>query len=107
MGWLTTADRDTVASFWPSVDEVDDATLALLLTSAQTQCAEYAPARATNDVPSSWRHAQALQARALWRSGVASSNDNMGGDGLTVTVFPMDWTVKRLLRPQKGSLWVK
>jgi len=106
--------------YWPQCDlEIHE--LAMLLTSARIQCEEYAPDVAyvagvrgatvvldeadvmtTAVVPESWRQAQALQARALWRSGAAGSGDQIGGDGLAVTVFPLDWTVKRLLRPQRG-----
>lgn len=44
--------------------------------------------------------AQVMQARALYRSALAGSGDGIGADGLSVTVFPMDWTVKNLLRPR-------
>lgn len=43
-----------------------------------------------------------MQARALYRAGVAGSGENIGEDGFTVTVHPMDWTVKALLRPPSG-----
>ena len=46
--------------------------------------------------------AQVMQARAILRSGTAGSGDQLGGGDLTVTVFPMDWTVKNLLRPKRG-----
>jgi len=72
-----------------------------LLAAARTQCEAFAPAlEEGEDVPENYRLAQALQARALYRSGIAGSGDQIGPDGLTVTVFPMDWTVKRLLRPE-------
>lgn len=118
-GWLT-AQETLEGPYWPQCDlELQE--LSLLLTSAQIQCEDYAPAAeyalevtgatVTVDVdgvitgtvvPESWRLAQAQQARALWRSGAAGSNDQIGGDGLTITVFPMDWNVKNLLRPKRG-----
>ncbi len=119
-GWLT-ADEAVEAPYWPTC-ELDDLALAALLISAQQQCEVYAPAVAhagsvagaavteTGDdgvpidalVPESWRQAHALQARALHRSAISGAGDQIGGDGLTVTVFPMDWTVKALLRPRSG-----
>ena len=106
--WLTVIDRTQIRAYWPSVDELDDEALAPLLASAATQCEAYAPAQPVGTpVPRTWQHAQALQARALYRSGIAGSQDQIGGDGMSVTVFPMDWTVKRLLRPQRGTVWVR
>lgn len=119
-GWLTAAEA-IEAPYWPTCD-LEPLELAALLTSARDQCEAYAPAVAyaadvsgadvhSSDlddvpinatVPESWRLAQALHARALYRSGIAGSGDQIGGDGLTVTVFPMDWTVKNLLRPRAG-----
>lgn len=119
-GWLTPA-QTLEGPYWPQCD-LDVHELDALLTSARIQCEEYAPAvkhaAQVRDatgldadaggvvtsalVPETWRQAQALQARALWRSSQAGGNDQIGGDGLTVTVFPLDWNVKRLLRPQRG-----
>jgi hypothetical protein len=42
-----------------------------------------------------------MQARAVYNSVKAGSGDQVGPDGLTVTVYPMDWNVKNLLRPRK------
>lgn len=104
--WLTGGtfgDLDIVRAYWPSVDEVPEDALPLLLASAKDQCAAYATTLAEGeDVPNRYRHAQVLQAKALWRSSNAGTDGNLGADGMTVTVFPMDWTVKRLLRPQRG-----
>ena len=111
--WLEGESGDVhyaVTHYWPNLDDevLPKGALSSLLASARIQCEAYAPAMPGGaDVPDNYRHAQVLQARALYRSGTAGSGDNMGGDGLTVTVFPMDWTVKRLLRPQRGSLWAK
>lgn len=54
-------------------------------------------------VPENYVAAQVLQCRALVRAGVVGSGDQTGGYGETVTVFPMDWTVKALLRPRRGK----
>lgn len=71
----------------------------IFLEAAQEQCETFA-----GPVPTpAARHRLALvmQARALHRSTVAGSGDQMGGE-FTVTVYPMDWTVKSLLRPAPG-----
>jgi len=52
-------------------------------------------------IPERFVLAQVFQARALYRSALAGSGDAIGADGLSVTVFPMDWTVKNLLRPKR------
>ena len=106
-GWLDAGNITEVRGYWPGVDEVDLDELALLLASAQVQCAAFAPDLGDDvTVPANYRHAQVLQARALYRAGMAGSNDQIGLDGQSVTVFPMDWTVKLLLRPKRGP-WVK
>lgn len=97
--WLDVGTMNEVVGFWPGADEVDLDHLAMLLASAQAQCAAFAPETGA-DVPVNYRQAQVLQARALYRSGMAGTNDQIGIDGQAVTVFPMDWTVKLLLRPR-------
>ena len=106
-GWLDAGNITEVRGYWPGADEVDLDELALLLASARVQCAAFAPDLGDDvTVPANYRHAQVLQARALYRAGMAGSNDQIGLDGQSVTVFPMDWTVKSLLRPKRGP-WVK
>lgn len=97
--WLSTT--DDLEDYWASAgEEAEYGDLELLLISARQQCERFAPALAEGqDVPERYRQAQALQARALWRSQKAGSGNTIGGDEYGVTVFPMDWTVKALLRP--------
>lgn len=99
-GWLTSSDVD-LASFWPGSIDLDPDALDAYLAAARKQCEDFAPPLEVGaPVPHEYRLAQALQARALARSGIVGSGDQLGGYGETVSVFPMDWTVKRLLRPQ-------
>ena len=101
-GWLTPFEV-RAEPYWPTCDVNLDTALATLLTSARIQCEAFAPALAADAViPENYRLAQAMQARALYRSTTVGSGDQFGADGLTVTVFPMDWTVKNLLRPRRG-----
>lgn len=102
MGWLTASDlRAPGQEWWAPLEVDDDTALDALLASARVQCEEYAPELGPDDrVPDHYLLAQAMQARAIWRSQKAGANDQIGGD-LAVTVFPMDWTVRTLLRPRR------
>ena len=108
MPWLTAGDPptpdelDEVRAYWRNVDDAQPESLGNLLAAAREACEAFAPAgRLVEPIPESFRKAQALQAKALLRSELAGGNDGIGLDGLTVTVFPMDWTVKQLLRPRR------
>lgn len=107
MPWLTPGEA-AGPGYWPGCpldpDETAEAdALQRLLTAAETQCREFAGVLPTfTPIPETWRLAQALQARALYRASIAGSGDSIGEDGFTVTVYPMDWTVKNLLRPTAG-----
>jgi len=97
-GWQTLASARAVWADAP----VDDGYLFRLLDVARTQCETFAP-DFVGRAPSNYAHAQLLQARALWASGNVSQGDQFGDNsGLSVTVFPMDWTVKNLLRPSRA-----
>lgn len=101
VGWVWTED---VRAQWADAP-LDDQDLADLLSAAYEQCAAFAPVLTAEQIaspPANYKLAQVMQARALYRSLKAGSGDTMGDDGMTVTVFPMDWTVKNLLRPKRG-----
>ena len=99
--WIDEA-SSLLTDLWP--DAPDGETLTTVLEAAQEQCAAYAPKPKLDEagqpvIPSDWKIALVMQARATWRSLLAGSNDQIGPDGITVTVWPMDRTVKALLRP--------
>lgn len=82
---------------------LDDVFLFQILDTAKTQCAEYAPALAANAViPVPYIQAQLLQARAIYQSVIANQNDNVGIEGFAVRVFPLDFTIRAMLRPKKA-----
>lgn len=82
---------------------LDDIFLFQILDSAKVQCIEYAPALAANAViPLNYLQAQVMQARALYQSVIANQNDNVGIEGFAVRVFPLDFTIRALLRPKKA-----
>lgn len=102
MGWITDATDPRVHDLWPGAGE-DHALLVSVFAVARTQCEAFAPALPDDaDVPQNYVAAQVMQARALVRAGITGPGDQSGGYGETVAVFPMDWTVKNLLRPRRG-----
>lgn len=100
IGWVTLSQA---RALWRDAVDQDDDELTTYLLSAYESCAEFAPELADGaPVPESWRLAQVMQARAQMRSLTAGRDDNMAADGLTVTVYPLDWNVRQLLRPKRG-----
>ena len=103
MTWLNLndpEDQDLLATLWADAP-VDQATLAVLLTASFVQCAEFVGFEVIPEGtdPQRFKLAQLMQARALHRSAFAGSNNQIGAE-FPVTIFPMDWTVKTLLRPK-------
>lgn len=100
MSW-TSATLTDARLLWRDAPEDDDE-LQIVLDAAYGQCVAFAPAAPeTPSVADEARFATAhvMQARALYRSATAGGGDSFGGEGFTVTVFPLDWSVKLLLRP--------
>lgn len=88
----------------------DDVVLFELLDAAHTACVEYAPTIDPDlPIPSNYRQAQLLQARAVWTFGKTNSQGTLGPDGFEITsyVYPLDNNIKQLLRPKQGVpvLW--
>jgi hypothetical protein len=100
------ADLELIESVWADapVAEEERPALVLFLGSAQDQCLDYLDADLTEEtvVLDSWKLALILQCRALWQSAVTDPNGRVGEGEFQVTVYPMDWTVKNLLRPKRG-----
>lgn len=81
-----------------------DSSLYEKLDAARTACLNFAPALVDGAaVPVGYRLAQLMQARAIMNATKAGTADSLGADGLTVTVFPLDWNIKALLRPKRGK----
>lgn len=100
-GWHT---LDSARAEWadaPEGDDDEDARLYDLLQIAREQVLAFAPARQDGDpVPARYRAAQVMQARNLW-NGLRKNpgEETMGADGFSVTIFPLDWNVRALIRP--------
>ena len=99
-------------ALWADAGSMADDTLQLLLDSANEDCFAFLdPIDGINPtgeaITSSMRLAEIYQARARYNA-VKSAGDgnNVGPDGMTVTVFPLDWQVQQLLRPRRGRITV-
>lgn len=98
-GWLT---LEQARQLWADAP-LDDVFLAKLLDTAKEQCVAYAPVLAVGAaVPARYSQAQLTQARALYQSTIANQNDNVGIEGFTVRVFPLDFTIRAMLRPKRA-----
>lgn len=98
-GWL---DLEKARAQWADAP-VDDVLLFQILDTAKTQCIEYAPALELGAVvPINYLNAQLTQARALYSSLIANQSDQIGLDGFAVRVFPLDFTIRAMLRPKKA-----
>lgn len=105
VGWIDTDDL-SVMDEWRDAPS-DPVVLGRYLGAAYEQCLDFLPHNADGQpvvqvpAPERYKLAQILQARALYNSVISGPGDRFGADGMTVTVFPMDWTVKNLLRPKR------
>lgn len=98
-GWLS---LEQARAQWADAP-LDDVFLFQLLDTAKEQCELYAPALAVGAVvPTRYVQAQLTQARALYQSTIANQNDNVGIEGFTVRVFPLDFTIRAMLRPKRA-----
>lgn len=88
---------------WPDSAALEDDRLHVLLETAKRECLAYAPLPAGLVPPVSYREAQLLHARNRNAAGrIDPSNGDAGGDGFALSAFPLDWTIRQLLRPQRG-----
>jgi len=103
MSWVTT---DQAEALWADAANLDPEVLELLLESAHTDCVAFLPDGADDtadeDVPANWKLAEVYQARSRYNAVLAGGDNQVGDDGQSITVFPLDWQVKQLLRPKKG-----
>ena len=104
LDWSVEADQAFMVEVWPDVLGYSEATIAALLEASREECEDFAPTLPRDatgqvlNVPTRYRAAQVLQARALAQAGTVQANGELG-TAYPVTTFPMDWTVKALLRP--------
>jgi|688.fasta_scaffold145636_1 hypothetical protein len=103
-GWLT---LELARAQWADAP-LDDVLLHQILQTAKEQCLDYAPALGEALLPPlAYVQAQLMQARAIYQSVIANQNDNVGIEGFAVRVFPLDFTIRAMLRPKRaiGSVY--
>lgn len=57
-------------------------------------------------VPSRWVYAQLQQARNLWNAGRTTGEGDVGPDGFVFRPYPLDKTIKQIIRPVDGVISV-
>jgi len=108
---------EDMASGWMQLDDarqdwsdapVSDVRLYGLLEAARLAVLTYAPVsdRPAAAIPQSWREAQLMQAKAIDQLTRDGMGERVGPEGFAVRVYPLDWNVKQLLRPDNGRKYV-
>lgn len=102
--WLVVCDPEdewhnvlTARLEWPGAPE-QDGTLARLLEVARDQVDAYAP-NVLGAVPERYRAAQLMQARNTFNASLTNGDQQTDVGGFVVTIRPLDWAVKQLIRP--------
>lgn len=99
-GWHT---LPSARDEWSDARRIADRRLWVLLDIARTQVSDYAPQLLDGQLPPiAYREAQLMQARNLWNASRVDPSGSEGGDSFAVTPFPLDWTIKQLLRPKRA-----
>lgn len=75
----------------------DDELLTLYLRTAEEQCEAYAPAYVSEE---RMLLAVLTQVRNLWNANKVDAQGGYGDEGFRFTPFPMDWSIKNILRPK-------
>lgn len=102
-GWHTLT---TARAQWSDAPKLDVALYALLEV-AKDQCVEYAPALVETTppapIPVPWRQAQLMQARNVWNASKTDpASGGIGSDDLIIRPYPMDQTIRYMLRPKRA-----
>lgn len=96
-GWVTSED---VAALWPAgLTDVDEDALPIYLKAAHRQCLGYLRRTDSPAAADDLKVAQIAQARQLVRLFTVGDGGTLTTIDGGPTVFPMDWSVKLLLRP--------
>lgn len=98
-GWHT---LDSARQLWADGPD-GDRQMFELLDIAKRAVIAYAPALPDGTrPPTSYARGQLMQARNVWNAGDVSATGETGMESFALTPHPLDWTIKQLLRPQRG-----
>lgn len=106
----TWMDLEEVRERWRDAP-ANDEYLQEVLDVAQGQVLDYGPATTAdlidadpNAVPTNYRLAALTQARNIWNAVKTDpANQGIGDEGFIIRPFPMDWTVKNMIRPLRAK----
>ena len=103
--WNDLLDLTFVESVWSEAADIDPVTLESLFIASNEVCMAYAPLLpAGSPIPMSYKLAEIMQARHIWSQFAGGNQDTMGQDGFTVTVYPLVFAARDLLRPKTSPL---
>lgn len=103
--WYTVGEA---REYWRDAPYEDD-DVQQLLDVAQFHVLEYGPDRvaadiaATGCVPVNYRLAQIMQARNLWNASKTDPAGTIGDGSFEIRPFPLDWTIKQIIRPKSAK----
>lgn len=106
MAWVDPADDAKLLDAAWADRPTDPDVLEVYLEAAHVQCVDFLGDE-PEAVTANHKLGLIYQARALQRAGWVGSGNQAGGADFGVTVFPMDWNVKRLLRPPSAHMVVR
>lgn len=95
-----------IKAAWPDAPIQNAELLGMLLSVARLQVTTFAPAPApippeepVPDPPDHYVLAQLMQVRNLWDAGRVTGDGETGADGFTFRPYPLDNTIKAVIRP--------
>lgn len=103
--WNDLLDLTFVEAIWADSADIDPRVLESLFIAANDLCVAYAPPLISGmAVPESFKIAEIFQARHIWTQASGGNRDEMGADGFAVTVYPLVFAARDLLRPKTNPL---
>lgn len=107
--WYTAEDaaaQQRVKAAWVDAPVQNVELLGMLLSVARDQVLAFAPAPAPQppeepvpDPPDRYVLAQLMQVRNLWNAGRVTGDGETGAEGFTFRPYPLDNTIKAVIRP--------
>jgi hypothetical protein len=100
-------DETSAQDEWPDAPVDEDggtSRLSTILEAAKDAVLSYAPEQEVVpvDIPAGWREAQLKQAQNIWNASKASPSGDFDGGQYGLSTFPLDWSVRQLIRPKRG-----
>ncbi len=97
---------DSIREDWADADNIADGTLFDLLEVARKDVTAYGPSLGEPEpavIPTNYLVAQRMQTRNIWNANKVSPDGGIGEGDFIIRPFPLDWQIKQLLRPRRGT----